>query len=90
MFQNVPFSPVLSISVENPIHPNVTYGLLPFTSGISELLICTTGDSRTVGMPISFMCACVQFVIRQSSGSTPILQVAVNRRGEDITMMIAF
>ena len=28
-----------------------------------EFLICMTDDSRVVGMPISFMCACVKFVI---------------------------
>ena len=33
----------------------------------SELSICTTVDSRTVGMPSLFMCACVEFVIRWSS-----------------------
>ena len=34
---------------------------------ISALSICTTDDSGTVGMPISFMCSCVKFVIRRSS-----------------------
>ena len=33
----------------------------------TELLICMTDDPRTVGMPISFMCACLKFVIRRSS-----------------------
>ena len=34
---------------------------------ISELSICTTGDSRTVGMPISFMCPCIKIVICRTS-----------------------
>ena len=33
----------------------------------TELSICTTDDARTVGMPISFICTCVKFVIRRSS-----------------------
>ena len=33
----------------------------------SELSICTTDDSRTFGMSVSFMWACVKFVIHRSS-----------------------
>ena len=34
---------------------------------ISELLICTTDDSRMVDMPTSFMYPCIKFAICQSS-----------------------
>ena len=33
----------------------------------TELSICTTDDSKTFGMSVSFMCACVKFVIHRSS-----------------------
>ena len=37
---------------------------------VSELSICMTDDSRMVGMPIAFRCACVKLVISRSSNST--------------------
>ena len=38
-----------------------------FLNGFGDLSICTIGDSRMVGLPILFMCACVKFVICRSS-----------------------
>ena len=58
------------------LHPSCPY------QNNSELLICTTNDSRTVGMPISFMCACVKFVIYRSSQFCN-LQRTWQCRGED-------
>ena len=51
----------------------------------SKLSICTTDDSRTVGMSISFMCACVKFVIHRSSNSTTC-KGPENHHGEEATL----
>ena len=56
-------------------------------SNTSELSICTMHDFRTVGMPISFMYACVKFVIRGPPNSTT-LKGPDNHCGEDASFDI--
>ena len=39
-------------------------------------------------MPVSFICACVKFVIRRSSQSATSLKGPDNRHGEDATLAV--
>ena len=55
---------------------------------ISELSICTTDDSRIVGMPISFMCACIKFVISVSPSNSTARKGPDSRHGKDATFNV--